>query len=139
MYLQNVYRDLVGKPEGERPVGRPRGKFEDSVKVVLKEMGWYGVGWINLAQDDTCVSCEHRNETSGSIKCGEIGLAEELTAYEEGFYSVQLFSYLKVRDPLTRLRRRLKADIKMTCKIRHAYEDMGCICVVRDRFQGEPL
>jgi len=69
----------------------------------------------------------------------EIGLAEELTAYEEVFHLVELFSYLTVRDPLTRPRRRLEVDIKMTCKIRQAYEDMGCICVVRDRFQGEPL
>ena len=69
----------------------------------------------------------------------EIRLAEELTAYEEGFHSVELFSYLTVRYPLTRPRRRLKADIKMTCKIRQAYEDMGCICMVRDRFQGESL
>ena len=61
----------MGKHEGERPVGRSRGKFEDSVKVRLKEMGRYGVGWINLAQDDTCVSCEHWNEISGSIKCGK--------------------------------------------------------------------
>jgi len=70
--MRNLYGDLVGKPEGEGPVGRPRGKSEDSVKVDLKEMGWYGVGWINVAQDDTCVSCEHGNETSGSIKCGNL-------------------------------------------------------------------
>jgi hypothetical protein len=67
--MRNLYRDLVGKPEGERPVGRPTGKFEDNVKVDLKEMGWYGVDCINLAQDnDTCGSREHGNETSGLIK-----------------------------------------------------------------------
>jgi len=56
----------------------------------------------------------------------EFGLAEEQTAYEEGFHSVELFSYLTGRDPLTRPRRRLVAGIKMTCKICQAYEDMGC-------------
>jgi hypothetical protein len=68
--MRNLYRDLVGKPEGERPVGRPTGKFEDKVKVDFKEMGWSGVDCINLAQDnDTCVSSEHENENSGSVKC----------------------------------------------------------------------
>jgi len=67
--MRNLYRDLVGKPERERPVGRPAGKFEDNVKVGIKEMGWYSVSWINLAQDnDTCISSEHVNKTSGSIK-----------------------------------------------------------------------
>jgi hypothetical protein len=51
---------------------------------------------------------------------------------------VELFSYLRGRDPLTRPMRRLEA-IKTTCKKRQANEDMGCVCVVRDRFQGEPL
>lgn len=70
--MRNLYRDLVRKPEGERPVGRPTGKFEDNVKVDLKGMGWYCVECINPAQDnDTCVSCEHGNETSGLIKCGQ--------------------------------------------------------------------
>jgi hypothetical protein len=71
--MRNLYRDLVGKPERERPVGRPACKFEDNVKVDITEMGRYGVSWINLAQDnDTCVSSEHVNETSGSIKCVKI-------------------------------------------------------------------
>jgi len=45
--MRNLYRDLVGKPEGERPVGRPRGKFEDNVEVDLKEMGWYLI-WLGI-------------------------------------------------------------------------------------------
>jgi len=43
---------------------------------------------------------------------------------------VELFSYLTGRDPLTRPRRRLEGDIRMTCKICQAYEDMGCILYV---------
>jgi hypothetical protein len=47
----NVYRDLVGKPEGKRPLGRPRHRWEDVIKIDLREIGWVGVEWIHLAQD----------------------------------------------------------------------------------------
>jgi hypothetical protein len=46
-----VYRVLVGKTEGKRPLGRPRRRWEDGIKMDLKEMGWRGVEWIQLAQD----------------------------------------------------------------------------------------
>jgi hypothetical protein len=48
---RNVYRVLVGKPEGERPLGRPRRRWEDGIKMDLREIGWGGVEWIHLAQD----------------------------------------------------------------------------------------
>jgi hypothetical protein len=48
---RNAYRLLVGKPEGKRPLGRPRRRWEDNIKVDLLEMGWSGVDWIGLAQD----------------------------------------------------------------------------------------
>jgi hypothetical protein len=49
---RNVYRILVGKPEGKRPLGRLRHRWEDGIKVDLKEMvGGGGVEWIHLAQD----------------------------------------------------------------------------------------
>jgi hypothetical protein len=41
----------VGKPEGKRPLGRPRRRRLDSIKIDLREIGWDGVGWIDLAQD----------------------------------------------------------------------------------------
>jgi hypothetical protein len=41
----------VGKPEGRRPLGRPRRRWEDNNKIVLQEVGWGGMDWINLAQD----------------------------------------------------------------------------------------
>jgi hypothetical protein len=47
----NVYRVLVGKPEGKRPLGRPRRRWEDGIKMDLREIGWEGVEWIQLAQD----------------------------------------------------------------------------------------
>jgi hypothetical protein len=40
---RNVYRVLVGKPEGKRPLGRPRRRWEDRIKTDLREIGWGGV------------------------------------------------------------------------------------------------
>jgi hypothetical protein len=41
---RNVYRVLVGKPEGKRPLGRPRRRWEDGIKMDLREIGWEGGG-----------------------------------------------------------------------------------------------
>jgi len=46
-----VYRVLVGKPEGKRPLGRPRHRWEDNIKMELQEVGCGGMDWIELAQD----------------------------------------------------------------------------------------
>jgi hypothetical protein len=46
---RNAYRILVGKPEGKRPLGRRR--WMDNIKMDLREIGWDGVDWIELAQD----------------------------------------------------------------------------------------
>jgi hypothetical protein len=48
---RNVYRILVGKPEGRRPLGRPRRRWVDNIKMDLREIGWDGIDWIDLAQD----------------------------------------------------------------------------------------
>jgi hypothetical protein len=48
---RNVYRLLVGKPEGKRPIGRPRRRWMDSIMMDLLEMGLNVVDWIGLAQD----------------------------------------------------------------------------------------
>ena len=48
---KGVYRVLVGKPEGKRPLGRPRHRWEDDIKMYLQEVGCGGVDWIELAQD----------------------------------------------------------------------------------------
>jgi hypothetical protein len=42
---------LVGKPESKRPLGRPRRRWVDSIKMDLTEIGWNGMAWIDLAQD----------------------------------------------------------------------------------------
>jgi hypothetical protein len=48
---RGVYRLLVGRPEGKRPLGRPRRRWEDNIKMDLREIGIYGANWIRLAQD----------------------------------------------------------------------------------------
>jgi len=48
---RGVYRVLVGKPEGKRPLGRPRRRWEDNIKIDLQEVGCGGMDWIELAQD----------------------------------------------------------------------------------------
>jgi hypothetical protein len=48
---RNAYRILVGKPEGRRPLGRPRRRWVDNIKMDLGEIGWDGVEWVDLAQD----------------------------------------------------------------------------------------
>jgi hypothetical protein len=48
---RNAYRILVGKAEGKRPLGRPRGRWVDSIKIDLREIGWDGMDWIDLAED----------------------------------------------------------------------------------------
>jgi hypothetical protein len=47
----NVYRVLMGKPEGKRPLGRPRRRWEEGIRMDLRETGWGSVDWIHLAQD----------------------------------------------------------------------------------------
>jgi hypothetical protein len=48
---RNAYKILVGNPEGKRPLGRPRRKWEDNIKLDIREIGRGGVDWIDLAQD----------------------------------------------------------------------------------------
>jgi hypothetical protein len=48
---RGVYRVFVGRPEGKRPLGRPSRRWEDNIKMDLREMGIDGANWIQLAQD----------------------------------------------------------------------------------------
>jgi hypothetical protein len=48
---KNEYRILVGKPERKRPLGRPRQRWVDNIKIYLREIRWGGMDWIDLAQD----------------------------------------------------------------------------------------
>ena len=70
---RGVYRVLVGKPEGKRPIGRPRRRWEDSIKMDLQEVGCGSMDWIELAQDrDRWRALVIAvMDLRGSIKCGE--------------------------------------------------------------------
>jgi hypothetical protein len=46
-----IYRVLEGKPEGLRPLGRPRHRWEVDNRMYLREIGWDGLDWVHLAQD----------------------------------------------------------------------------------------
>jgi hypothetical protein len=62
--MRNIYKVLVGKPEGKRPIGIPRRRWENNIKMDHRETGWGGVEWIHLAQDK---DCKHSNEHSDSV------------------------------------------------------------------------
>ena len=70
---RGVYRVLVGKPEGRRPLGRPRRRWVDNIRMDLQEVGCGYMDWIGLAQDRdrwrTFVSAVMN--LRGSVKCGE--------------------------------------------------------------------
>jgi hypothetical protein len=64
---RNVYRVLVGKPEGKRPLERPRRRWEDGIKIDLREIGWgCGVDSAGLGQGPLAGCCECGDEPSGS-------------------------------------------------------------------------
>jgi hypothetical protein len=69
---RGVYRVLMGKPEGKRQLGRPRRRWEDTIKMDLQEVGcgaWNGSSCLRLRISGGHFKCG--NEPSGSIKCGE--------------------------------------------------------------------
>ena len=69
---RGVQRVLVGKPDRKRPLGRPRRRWEDNIKMDLQE--WEGVetgwSWLRIGTGGGHL-CEYSNEPSGSIKCGK--------------------------------------------------------------------
>jgi hypothetical protein len=67
-----VYRVLVGKPEGKRPLCRHRRRREDNITLELQKAGCGGMDWIEMAQDrESWRELDCGNEPLGSIKCGE--------------------------------------------------------------------
>jgi hypothetical protein len=68
-----VYMVLVGKPEGRRPLGRPRRRWEDNIRMDLREVGCGGVDWMELAQDKDrwCALVSAIMNLRDSITCWE--------------------------------------------------------------------
>jgi hypothetical protein len=66
--------DMCGKPNGMKPLGRPKNRWKNNIKIYVKELKYERVHWINLVHNRGQwgkVSCEHSNELPGSIKVGE--------------------------------------------------------------------
>jgi hypothetical protein len=58
-----VYKVLVGKPKGNRPLGRPRHRWEDGVRMDLREIGWgvlIGFDWLRIGTGGGCHECGHK-------------------------------------------------------------------------------
>jgi hypothetical protein len=62
--MRHAYNILFGKPEGKKPLGRPRRRREDNIKIDLWEIWWKYVDWMHLALNRD----QWHNEPSGSIK-----------------------------------------------------------------------
>jgi len=73
---RDACRVFFGRAEGKRPLGRPRRRWEDNIKMDLKEIGIDGANWIRLAHDRVqCAGfCEHGDEPSGSVRKRDIFL-----------------------------------------------------------------
>jgi hypothetical protein len=48
---RNAYRIFVGKPEGKKPLGRPRRRWVKTIKIDFREIGWNGIDWTDMVQD----------------------------------------------------------------------------------------
>ncbi|KAJ4452281.1 hypothetical protein ANN_03799 [Periplaneta americana] len=64
---RNAYRVLVGRPEEKRPLGRQRRRWEDDINMDLREIGYDGIHWINLAQDRQSIYIDVRFELTTSV------------------------------------------------------------------------
>ena len=69
---RRTYRVLVGKPEGRGRLGRLRCRWDDNIKMDLRELGWgHGLNRCGSGLGQMAGCCEYGNESSGSMKCGE--------------------------------------------------------------------
>jgi len=68
--ITGAYAVLVGKPEGMRPPGRPRRRWDDSIKMDFQDVGWgHGLDCSGSGEGQVFGCCERGNERSGCIKC----------------------------------------------------------------------
>ena len=69
---RDAERVLVGKPEGKRPLGRPKRRNEENIKIDLKVVGWgRGLFWSGLGYGQVADPCKWSNEPPVSVKCGK--------------------------------------------------------------------
>jgi hypothetical protein len=70
--IRGVYRALVGKTKGRRPLGRPKRRRQDNIKMDLRKVGWgHGLDRSGSEYRQAAGSCKCSNEPSSSTKCGE--------------------------------------------------------------------
>ena len=89
---RGVHRVLVGKPEGKRPLGRPRRRWEGNIKLDLQEVGGVvGTGWSWLRIGRVAGTCGCGEELSGSINVGNFLISGKVywLASQEGLYSME--------------------------------------------------
>ena len=103
---RGAHKALVGKPVGMRPLGRPRRRKEDNIKMDLRELGWrHGLDQSGSGQGQVAGCCEYGDEPSGSIKCREFFeylRTFELLRKDTASWS-QLINILLIVDSLTQL------------------------------------
>ena len=90
--LQNAYTVSLGKPKQKRPPGRPRQRWEDNIKMDLKEMGWDCVDWAYITHDKDKWQAVVNKATNllYFTKQGIFWLDQKLSASQEGLCSMQL-------------------------------------------------
>jgi hypothetical protein len=100
---RNAYRLLIGKPEAKRPLGRPRRRWMDNIKMDLGEIGWSGSVWLRIG------TSEFGDEPSGSMNVEKLSSGVTTGGHSSSAQSVdrmQAFGVLnQVVCLITRLRR----------------------------------
>jgi hypothetical protein len=91
---RNLYRFLVGKSEGKRPLGRQRRRWEDGIKMDLREIGWGGCGVDSPGSGPGSLAgcCECGDEPSGSGATELVGVIFIISRAERHFFKVKQVS-----------------------------------------------
>jgi hypothetical protein len=94
---RNAYRILVGKPERKRPLGGPRLRWVDNIKMDRKETGWGGMDWFDLAQDrDQWGALVNTVMNFGFHEMlGSNSAAAQLAASQEGLSSMSDYPFIR--------------------------------------------
>ncbi|KAJ4427428.1 hypothetical protein ANN_25050, partial [Periplaneta americana] len=133
---RNAYRVLVARPGGKRPLGRPRRRWEDNIKIDLREVGYEDREWINLSQDRDQWRAYARaggNEPPGSLKASKWAGHVARMGESRNVYRV-LAGRREGKRPLGRPTRRWEDNIKMDLR-EVGYDDREWINLAQDRDQ----
>jgi hypothetical protein len=137
---RGVYRVLVWKPEEKRPLGRPRHRWEDNIRMDLQKVGCGGMDWIGLAQDRdrwrTIVNAvmNHRvQQNAGNF----------LTSYKPVSFSRTLLhgvsKSLSAHTEFTLAPDYPKCSLELASNIKYGYSHLSNICFSNSTFSGIPL